>query len=63
TIYNGTSSGDWESKFNLTVQNGPVSVFVADANNDGLNDIVTAGDNKVTIYNGTSSGGWESMFL
>jgi hypothetical protein len=62
TIYNGTSSGGWETKGTLGVGSFPRSVFVGDANNDGYNDILTADkdDNTVTIYNGTSSGGWEA---
>jgi hypothetical protein len=60
TIYNGTDNG-WEGKFNLSVGVAPYSVFVADANNDGYNDILTADnvDYTVTLYNGTASGDWE----
>jgi len=64
SIYNGTSSGDWEAEGNLDSGAAPISVFVGDANNDGYNDIVMANrnDNDISIYNGTSSGGWEARY-
>jgi len=60
-VFNGTSSNDWETRYDLSAGDYPHSVFVGDANNDGYNDIV-AGDanaNTISIFNGTSSG-WES---
>ena len=63
-IYNGTSNGNWEANFTLSVGNGPLNVFVGDANNDGYNDILTSDwyDDTVTIYNGTSNNDWEPKF-
>jgi hypothetical protein len=61
TIYNGTASGGWEPKFNLSVGDEPYCVFVGDANNDGYNDILTADDADwtISIYNGTNNNNWE----
>ncbi|WP_455391705.1 FG-GAP-like repeat-containing protein, partial [[Eubacterium] cellulosolvens] len=54
----------WGPKTTLSVGNSPRSVYVADANNDTYNDILTAnrGDDTITIYNGTFSGGWEPKY-
>jgi hypothetical protein len=62
-MFKTTDSG-WEAKGTLSVGAVPWCVFVGDANNDGLNDIVTAdnNDSQITIYNGTSSGGWEAKY-
>ncbi len=49
-LWNETT-GDWDEELRKRVGNYPASVFIADANNDGYNDIVTAnyGGNTISV--------------
>jgi hypothetical protein len=60
-INRGKYGGGWVSPIELYATAMPIQVVVADANNDGYNDIVSADfyGHRVTIFNGTSTGGWE----
>ena len=54
--------GDWDAQITRSVGDLPINVFIGDADNDGLNDIVTTNlnddDVSILLWNATS-GDWD----